>query len=83
MNVFTSSSQFSKSEATTELQAMRDLANTKTVTFSTNNDLCYVSHFFDMPEEDYEFLYNKPKRERLTYWKLKSVLYPGAPRKAL
>ena len=52
------------------------------VTFTTTNDLFYVSHFFDLSEEDYVFLYNKPKRERSTY-SLKNMPCPTAPRKAL
>ena len=79
MNVFTSSSQFSKSEATMELQAMTDLVATKTVTFSVNNDLCYVSHFFDMLEDDYQFLYNKVKEGKVDVLKAEKCALSWCP----
>ena len=56
----------------------------KKVTFSTSNDLYYLSHFIDLSDEDYEFLYQKPKRERSTYSSaLKNMPCPTAPRKAI
>jgi hypothetical protein len=57
------------------------VAKGKIVTFSTTNDLHYVSHLFDLSGEDYHFIcYNNQNRERWNSLSIFPILMlPGKP----